>query len=72
MWDKKDVVKKFDFERFKERVFYGRKYTPLYEKGIKEIHNKSMETTTIDVTVDITNFEYVSTFNFEFQYHLNN
>ena len=29
----------------KREVFYGCKYTPLYEKGIKETQNKPMETT---------------------------
>ena len=27
------------------RIYLGRKYTPLYEKGIKKDQNKSMETT---------------------------
>ena len=27
---------KCDFERLKERGFYGPWYTPLYEKGIRE------------------------------------
>ena len=27
------------------RIYLGRKYTPLYEKGIKKHQNKSMETT---------------------------
>ena len=40
-------VIKCDFERLKERVFYGRCYTPLYEKGIKETQNKPMESTKI-------------------------
>ena len=40
-------VIKFDFERLKERVFYGCKYTPLYEKGIKETQNRAMETTSV-------------------------
>ena len=29
----------------KREFFDGRKYTPLYEKGIKKTQNKSMETT---------------------------
>ena len=29
------------------RIYLGRKYTPLYEKGIKKDQNKSMETTLI-------------------------
>ena len=28
-----------------KEVFYGRLYTPLYKKGIKETQNKPMETT---------------------------
>ena len=37
---------KCHFERLKERIcFDGRKFTPLYEKGVKENKNKSMETT---------------------------
>ena len=38
-------VIKLNFECLKERVFYGCKYTTLYEKGIKETQNKPMETT---------------------------
>ena len=29
------------------RIYLGRKYTPLYKKGIKKDQNKSMETTAI-------------------------
>ena len=37
---------KCQFERLKEKVFSRVDYyTPLYEKGKKEIENKSMETT---------------------------
>ena len=28
----------------REKFFHGRKYTPLYEKGIKEFQNNPMET----------------------------
>ena len=38
-------VIKCNFERLKERFFNGRKYTPLYKKGIKETQNSPMETT---------------------------
>ena len=31
--------------RDRVRIYMGRKYTPLYEKGIKKDQNRSMETT---------------------------
>ena len=31
-----------------QEICAGRKYTPLYEKGIKKVKNKSMETAEFD------------------------
>ena len=39
------ITDKYNTSSKRESFLDGRKYTPLYKKGIKEIENKSMETT---------------------------